>query len=122
MNTEEVDLHHLLLLVIHTNRLEAINYSNEIINLFTWGTAEMKAKSFLFVFARTPQCHVLSHPGMSRALIDTSLCPFPFTFSPLEELLGIIESEHVIVIFDVVLTQKSVYFLQLLLVLKGERD
>lgn len=89
------------------------------------GMALMKPTSFLFEDTRTPQCHWGSQPGGRRALRGqerfshraVGLKPHAFArqlkisaskkirtgSSPFEKVWRIVESEHVVIILDVVL-------------------
>lgn len=66
------------------------------------GTAEIKATSFRETDARTPTCHSLVQPGARSALKRlVSFQERKSTSKPFEELLGVIESEHSLIILDI---------------------
>lgn len=68
------------------------------------GTAEIKATSFRDVVARTPTCHSFVHPGARRALLFQLAYRQGLTgsFVPFEECFRVVESEHSLIVFDVV--------------------
>jgi hypothetical protein len=76
------------------------------------GTAEMNATNFRDVVARTPTCHSFVHPGARRALdmsvFNQSLGP---RYLPFEECLGIVESEHSLIILNIMPVKQFIHFL-----------
>ena len=81
------------------------------------GTADINATRRWDLEARTPTCQSLSQPGDLSALYIFSQsihCTINYTHvSPVEKGYGVAESEHGLIILDIMMVQKLVDFLQL---------
>lgn len=84
--------------------------------------ADIKPTSFPDFFTRTPQCQSFCHPGGFKALPgnainthykDSLQGTWEQYNAPKKKICGVVETEHIVIILDVVLVQQLVQLLQL---------